>query len=286
MLKRRRAVEYRLVFSSCQNSKPDSIFFLQDWRRTYHDFKLRLARHLVGGNHWIAHFDLAAFYETISHRALQSVVSPSGGSNEAWEMIRKCLCVWTSEAKGTYRLSLEVKNVFQGLGLISVGSKPHFDQIGDILRASYKLRPWRGWKALLGSNYQHALQLLLTAENKFYSDRSGWLASQNSFNDAIFGAFQDVLSTEGLAGAMPRKGKTGKWISFGVMLEAAAPFAQQFPAMASALRSTNDRRNSIPDSHPFEFKTGQKTKPLKVRERDSFRLDLAGVYRDIMDFLV
>ena len=600
MFKRRRAVENRLVFSSCQNSKPDSIFFLQDWRRTYHDFKLRLGRHLARGNHWIAHFDLAAFYETISHRALQSVVSPSGGSNEAWEMSRKCLCMWTCENKGipvdhgipqgpiasdflaeifllpldeamdkagipyiryvddirvlaktedevrraavvlemecrrwslipqgskfkvsyakdvteamgtlpsiaesaaqdpdntnmdedaalkifsdavggrplrvldksrlrfvlyrsgpsrtilnkalkllpmypehidafsaffqnysksrlivryvtsmlkrgvlhdyvqgelwlivarqdrpnelqallpaaisqakrgglsfsmqralctffltcrnaglysssralkrvrskspyiqsllvpylsnedylkggiaaelcqrplpapgmtlaekivdrglspkqmgiaTYRLSAEVKNVFQGLGLISVGSKPRFDQIGDILRTSYKLRTWRGWKLLLGSNYQHALQLLLTAENKFYSDRSGWLASQNSFNDAVFGAFQDVLNTEGLPGAMPRKGKTGKWISFGVMLEAAAPFAQQFPAMAAVLRTTNDRRNSIPDSHPFEFKTGQKTKHLKVRERDSIKLDLTGVYRDIMDFL-
>jgi len=126
---------------------------------------------------------------------------------------------------------------------------------------------------------------LLTAENKFYSDRSGWLASQNSFNDAVFGAFQDVLNTEGLPGAMPRKGKTGKWISFGVMLEATAPFAQQFPGMAKALRSANDRRNSIPDSHPFEFRTGQKTKHLKVRERDSIKLDLTCVYRDIMDFL-
>ncbi len=600
MFKRRRAVENRLVFSACQHPNPGSIFFLQDWRRTYHDFKLRLARHLASGTHWIAHFDLAAFYETISHRALQRIVSPSGGSNETWEMIRKWLCVWTSETKGipvdhgipqgpiasdflaeifllpldeamdkagipyiryaddirvlaktedearraavflemecrrwslipqgskfkvsyakdvtealgtlpsiaestgrdpdetdmdeavalkifgaavggrplrvtdksrlrfvlyrsgasrtilnkvlkllpahpehidafaaffrnysksrlvvrhitamlkkgvlhdyvqgelwliasrqarprelqvllpvaiaqakhanllfsmqralcvfflscrkvglyssfhalkrirskspyiqsllvpylldedylrggiaaefcqhplpapgmtlaeelvvrglspkrmgipTYRLSAEVKNVFQGLGLITVGSRPHFDQIGEILRTSYKLRPWRGWRALLGSNFQHALQLLLTAENKFYSDRSGWLASQNSFNDAVFGALQDVLKTEGLPGAMPRKGRNGKWIPFGVMLEAAAPFAQHFPSMATALRSTNERRNSIPDSHPFEFKTGQKTTYLKVRERDSIKLQLTGVYREIMDFL-
>jgi hypothetical protein len=600
MFKRRRAVENRLVFSSCQDPKLDSIFFLQDWRRTYHDFKLRLARHLAGGNQWIAHFDLAAFYETISHRALQTVVSPSGGSNEVWEMIRKWLCVWTSEINGirvdhgipqgpiasdflaeifllpldeamnkagipyiryvddirvlaktedevrraavvlemecrrwslipqgskfkvsyakdiiealgalpsiaestgrdldetdldeesalkilddavrgrplrvidksrlrfvlyrggrspkiltkalqllprcpehidafaaffqnysksrrivrhvtamlkkgvlhdyvqgelwliisrqarpdelqvllavataqarrgklsfsmqralcvffmscrkvglyssfqaltrvrskspyiqsllipyllnedylkggiaaelcqrslpapgmtmaeeivdrglstkqmgiaTYRLSAEVKNVFQGLGLISVGSKPRFDQIGDILRTSYKLRPWRGWTKLLGQNYQHALQLLLTAENKFYSDRSGWLASQNSFNDAVFGSFQDVLNADGLPGAMPRKGKTGKWISFGVMLEATAPFAVSFPALAAVLRSTNDRRNGIPDSHPFEFKTGQKTKALRVRERDTIKLGLAGAYLEIMGFL-
>jgi hypothetical protein len=210
--------------------------------------------------------------------------SPAPGMTFAAEIVDRGLSV-KQMGVATYRLSAEVKNVFQGLGLFSGVSKPHFDQIGDILRASYKLRPWRGWKALLGPNYQHALQLLLTAENKFYSDRSGWLASQNSFNDAVFGAFQDVLNTAGLPGAMPRKGRTGKWISFGVMLEAAAPFAQSFPTIAAALRSTNDRRNSIPDSHPFEFKTGQKTKPLKVRERDSIKLDLIGVYRAIMDFL-
>jgi len=600
MYKRRRAVENRLAFSSCLNSKPDSIFFLQGWQRTYHDFKLRLGRHLASGNRWIAHFDLAAFYETISHKALQTIVSPSGGSHEAWEMIRKCLCMWTCETKGipvdhgipqgpiasdfiaeifllpldeamdkagipyiryvddirvlaktedearraavvlemecrrwslipqgskfrvsyakdvtealgtlpsiaesaaqapdetdmdegaalkifgdaiggrplrvidksrlrfvlyrsgpsrillnkalrllpthpehidafsaffqnysksrvivrhvatmlkkgvphdyvegelwliasrqarrdelevllplaisqakrgrlsftmqralcaffltcrkvglyssfhalqrlraaspyiqsllipflssedyrknamaaelcqqplpapgmtlaerivdqglspklmgiaTHRLSAEVKNVFQGLGLIDVGSKPRFDQIGDVLRTSYKLRPWRGWKVLLGSNYQHALQLLLTAENKFDSDRSGWLASQNSFNDAVFGAFQDLLNTEGLPGAMQRKGKKGNWISFGVMLDSGAPFAKQFPAMAAALRSTNDRRNSIPDSHPFEFKTGRKTRHLKLRERDSIKLGLVGVYLEMMAFL-
>jgi hypothetical protein len=600
MFKRRRAVENKLVFSACQDPKPDSIFFLQDWRHTYYGFKIRLARHLAGGNHWIAHFDLAAFYETISHRALQSIVSPSGGSNEAWDLIRKWLCVWTSEVKGVpvdhgipqgpiasdflaeifllpldeamaragipyiryvddirvlaktedqvrraavvlemecrrwslipqgskfkvsyakdvtealgalpsiaestgrdpdetdmdenaalkifgdaiggrplrvidksrlrfvlyrsgpsrtilsktlkllpahpehidafsaffqnytksrlivrhvttmlklgvlhdyvqgelwliasrqarpdelqdllpvaiaqakrsslpfsmqraicvfflscrtaglyssfralkrvrskspyiqsllipyllnddylkggiaadlcqkplpapgmtlaeeivdrglspkqmgianYRLSAEVRNVFQGLGLITTSTKSQFDQIGDILRMSYSLRAWRGWRPLLGSNYLHSLQLLLTAENKFYSDPSGWLASQNSFNDAVFGAFQDVLNTRGLPGAMPRKGRSNKWISFGVMLEATAPFAQQFPAMATALRTTNDRRNNIPDSHPFEFKTGQKTKYLKRKERDNIKLDLTGVYRDIMDFL-
>ncbi len=102
MYVRRKAVENRLVFSHCQNSSPKSrsIFFLQDWRRTYHYFRIRLEKHLVRGNHWIAHFDLAAFYETISHRALQSVVSPGGGSTEAWDLIHKWLRVWTCENKG------------------------------------------------------------------------------------------------------------------------------------------------------------------------------------------
>jgi hypothetical protein len=210
--------------------------------------------------------------------------SPAPGMTLAAEIVSRGLSL-KRMGIASYRLSAEVKNVFQGLGLISGMSKPNFDQIGDVLRVSYGLRPWRGWKALLGQNYLHALQLLLTAENKFYSDRSGWLASQNSFNDLVFGAFQDVLNSAGLPGAMPRRGRNGKWISFGVMLDAAAPFARTFPAIAATLRSTNDRRNSIPDSHPFEFKTGKKTTHLKARERDKIKLGVAGAYRAIMDFL-
>jgi len=55
--------------------------------------------------------------------------------------------------------------------------------------------------------------------------------------------------------------------------------------MATTLRTTNERRNSIPDSHPFEFKTGQRTKHLKVRERDSIKAELKAVYGEIMNFL-
>lgn len=97
---RRRAVEGRSVFSNCLNPERDSIFFLQDWRATYHRFKTRLQTHLEAGNQWIAHFDLAAFYETISHRALRSIVSPAGGGEEVWRLIREWLCVWTSSHGG------------------------------------------------------------------------------------------------------------------------------------------------------------------------------------------
>ncbi len=100
MFHRRGVVENSLVFSNCRNLSPDSIFFLQNWRQTYRNFKLRLEQHLNSGHRWIAHFDLAAFYETISHRALQSIVSPSGGSQEVWTLIREWLCVWTSESRG------------------------------------------------------------------------------------------------------------------------------------------------------------------------------------------
>ncbi len=100
VVERRRAVQGKSVFSNCLTSDLDSIFFLQDWRLTYHLFKARLQRHLDAGNQWIAHFDLAAFYETISHRALQSIVASGGGGGEVWQLIRDWLCVWTSSQGG------------------------------------------------------------------------------------------------------------------------------------------------------------------------------------------
>jgi len=97
---RRREVEGRVVFSNCLSADRESIFFLQDWQSTYREFKNRLERHLIAGNQWIAHFDLAAFYETISHRALQKIVAPAGGGNELWNHIREWFCVWTSVQGG------------------------------------------------------------------------------------------------------------------------------------------------------------------------------------------
>ncbi len=600
MYDRRREVEGRMVFSNCLNPDRDSIFFLQDWRSTYHQFKARLERHLSAGNQWIAHFDLAAFYETISHRALQKIVAPAGGGNELWNQIREWFCVWTSvqggiqvdhgipqgpiasdfiaeifllpldeamrrtgipyiryvddirvlgrteaearraamilemecgrwslipqsskfdvvhattlnEALGTLpsiaestgreadegeldetsaieilrdaikgrpprvedksrlryvlyragpskrvlktalnllprhpehidalaaylqnysrsrpikrlvwdmlnsdllydhveaelwmiaarmgtpqelrqllprarsqagrrpfsfsmrrglltffmscrnaevysntrtiqrlrsqspyiqslvlhqlidrdfrrhglaaqliqnpapspgmvlagqlvqrRLSLstlgvqvdslapEVRNVFEGLGLLHGQKKTRFDQIGDLLRNCYGVTYWRGWKGLLGDNYQHALQLLLTADNKFKSDRSGWLSSQNSFNDAVFRAFQAFLHAKNHPGAVVMLDPKNRLHPFGRLLDQNTAFSRAFPTLSACLRAGNDRRNSIPDSHPFEFKSLQRTKRLKVRERDVLKGRFATAYSEIIAFV-
>jgi hypothetical protein len=596
---RRQAVEGRAVFSNCLTSR-DSIFFLQDWRITYHLFKARLQRHLDAGHQWIAHFDLAAFYETISHRALQSIVAPAGGGGEVWQLIRDCLCVWTStrggipvdhgipqgpiasdflaevfllpldeamkrtgisyiryvddmrvlakteaearqavitlelecrrlslipqsskfnvshassltEALGSlpsivestgreayeqemgeatavgilrdaikgrparvkdksrlryvlYRsgrsrevlkwtlrllphhaehidafaaflqnyasssrimrhvtamleagvlydyvqgelwmiaarigrpaelarllltararaahkhlsfsmrrgllaffmscrnagvyaefralkrfraqtpfiqslvipyladadfrpygivvdlvqapapalgmvlaahlvqralsvtglgvkldlLAPEVRNVFQGLGLIGGHKKTTFDQIGDVLRNRYGVVYWRRWKVLLGDNYQHALELLLSADARYLPDRSAWLSFQNSFNDAVFRAFQAYLASKGLPGAVPTANPLGKLFTFGQLLDSNAAFAKAHPSLATCLRAGNDRRNSIPASHPFETKGGKKTKPLKVTERNSLKTKFSIAYAEIIKYV-
>ncbi len=130
------------------------------------------------------------------------------------------------------------------------------------------------------------LNLLLNADSKFYSDKSGWLASQNSFNDAVFRAFQKYMADNNLAGAMPLVDGSGQRLrTFGQLLDANAAFAHEFTAIATALRAANDRRNRIPDSHPFETKGGKQTKHLQSRERDALKAQLATAYNGIMDFL-
>lgn len=98
--KRRRRVELKQVFSNCLEPGTNSIFFLQDWRKSYHAFQVKLQSHLASGHRWIAHFDLAAFYETISHRAMQSIIAPRGGNPEAWLRINQWLCVWSAGRTG------------------------------------------------------------------------------------------------------------------------------------------------------------------------------------------
>jgi hypothetical protein len=182
-------------------------------------------------------------------------------------------------------LAPEVRNVFEGLGLLHSQNRTRFDQIGDLLRKCYEVSYWRGWKGLVGENYQHALQLLLTADNKLKSDRSGWLSSQNSFNDAMFRAFQAFLSAKNLPGVMVMLDPRNRLHPFGRLLDQNTAFSRAFPTLSACLRAGNDRRKSIPDSHSFEFKSLQRTKRLKVRERDALKGQFATAYSEIIAFV-
>jgi len=210
--------------------------------------------------------------------------SPAPGIVLAAQLVQRGLSV-TGLGVKLDSVAPEVKNVFQGLGLIPGQKATRFDQIGDVLRNRYGIVYWRYWKMLLGNNYQHGLELLLSADVKFLSDRSGWLSYQNSFNDAVFRAFQAYLTSENLPGAVKTVGNDGNLIAFGVLLDPHAPFAKAHGTLAAYLRSGNHRRNSIPSSHPFETKGGKKTKPLRIRERDALKERFKTAYAEIIAFV-
>ena len=96
-LRRRRSrVERTVVFSNILNDPGQPDFFVQDWRQTYADFRTQCAHYYYGGFRWIATFDLAAFYDTVSHELLIHSVSPRQGARELWDIVRGWLKRWSS----------------------------------------------------------------------------------------------------------------------------------------------------------------------------------------------
>ena len=98
---RRAAVEGSVVFSNLLSDSGNPSFFLQDWQKTYSNFRDRCANYFHSGQRWIATFDLAAFYDTISHELLIDTVSPRGGDIETWSVVKTWLSRWNSTASST-----------------------------------------------------------------------------------------------------------------------------------------------------------------------------------------
>ncbi len=92
--KRRAPLQFRVVFSNLLQ-KPDSIFFFRRWQETYAAFQRAIRKHYKAGMKWVVDFDLAAFYDTISHDLLLRTIYPrSHGSDIDWFL--KCLRTWSS----------------------------------------------------------------------------------------------------------------------------------------------------------------------------------------------
>jgi hypothetical protein len=138
---------------------------------------------------------------------------------------------------------------------------------------------------VFGLQYSHTLQLLLSADAKYDSDKSGWLGWQNSFNDAMFRAIQAHILAAGLPGYCSLVDRNGRQIKFGVLLDPNNVFARIYPRVATPLRLANDRRNRIPASHPYDEKTGLPTKYLKQSERDKLATALTAAYQELINLL-
>jgi hypothetical protein len=174
-------------------------------------------------------------------------------------------------------LSSQVRNTFCELGTIPTRGGP-VDPIAEVLQKRYGLATSKSWHDLLGTEYVHALGLLKQAEAAFNAGMSYWLATQNSFHHAIFLALQRHLATVGHAAACTIKGKDGKLVDFGVMLDAGGPFAKDCPVVADCFRAMNTRRNQLPVSHPYEKKTEKRSKHLSAQERNRFVHDLSAAF--------
>ena len=95
MQKKRGPLQFKFVFSNILE-KPKSIFFFRRWQDTYGAFQRRIKKHYGGGMRWIGDFDLAAFYDTISHELLLRTIYPRTTTADL-DWIAKCLKTWSSD---------------------------------------------------------------------------------------------------------------------------------------------------------------------------------------------
>ncbi len=163
-------------------------------------------------------------------------------------------------------LPIQVQRVYKAIGIIR-GRIRGPEPVAELLERSLSVPAWAGWRNLLGPEYAHACQLLAQAVPVFNTGRSIWLIHQNSFNHAVFLAFQRCLHERYLPGQVNLTNRNGEMISFGNMLQKGNPFSRTYPPIADAFRGINARRNTVPQAHPYATKGGGRTIPLKAGEQ-------------------
>jgi hypothetical protein len=96
---RRKSVELKKVFSNILQTEKRSVFFFKNWHFTYGRFQDKIEEYYKNGMRWIAHFDLAAFYDTISHDLLLRTLFPKDGRQDIRLPVSAWLRAWSAEKK-------------------------------------------------------------------------------------------------------------------------------------------------------------------------------------------
>jgi len=91
---KRKSLENKVVFSNILN--PDKIFFFEHWKISYRRF-LKNISEIYRDNKCVGHFDLAAYFDTISHDHIIKLITPKNRNSDFGILIRKVLNSWTAE---------------------------------------------------------------------------------------------------------------------------------------------------------------------------------------------
>lgn len=182
-------------------------------------------------------------------------------------------------------LAPQVAHALRELGLVATPASK-VDAVAEILARRFRLdSAEKSWRLLLGSEYDHALGVLRYAETAFSSGRSVWLQNQNAFNQVVFLALQDHFAATGHSGTVATRRSTGTLHDYGITLDPSNAFSSNCPGIADAFRSTNQRRNRIPSSHPYEKRTGARAEPLRKKEQDALVVALSQAFQDLVGLM-
>jgi hypothetical protein len=152
------------------------------------------------------------------------------------------------------------------------------DIVGELVDARYGTISAGRWRQLLGTEYAHAVGILVQAEAAFRASPSYWLSHQNSFNQTVFLALQRYLQKSGASGVVTTITAGGQLVDYGVTLDKTNSFSKAYPSIADSFRAMNARRNRLPASHPYEKKSAAQTKYLTAQERNKLVASLRTAY--------
>ncbi len=88
------------VFSNVLQA-PNDIFFFKKWQITYFQYQVKISTLYNSGLKWVADFDVASFYDTISHDLLLQTAYPRLHETEDVLWIRKCLKQWSATGRSS-----------------------------------------------------------------------------------------------------------------------------------------------------------------------------------------
>ena len=93
---KRKSIEHKFVFSNilCADVRND-IFLFRKWNKGYLEYKNNISTNFTAGLIYTAHFDLAAFYDTIDHNSLTSAVIRKNDTPFS-KLLADCLSLWAN----------------------------------------------------------------------------------------------------------------------------------------------------------------------------------------------
>lgn len=167
-------------------------------------------------------------------------------------------------------LSMPVQNVLQKSEIIKRRKGAKGDSIGELLSKRYGIPYWRKWGKILGSEYGHALDILIFAETVYDMQRSSWICLQDSFNNVILRALLDKLKAVDGRMTPSTIAVDGKLVKMGALVADDTRFARRHKSIQRPFFNVHQRRCSVPDAHPYDEKTSAQTKALEKSEQTGF----------------
>lgn len=95
---KRKSLENKTVFSNLFNKNLESnIFLYQEWQTCYKKYKKNISENFTKGLKYTAHFDLAAYYDTIDQNSLLSSLFNDIHDSKLGRLLSECLQIWCNK---------------------------------------------------------------------------------------------------------------------------------------------------------------------------------------------